>query len=205
MELREYLRIWTQQHKVFWAIVLLSVFAAVIWQKSQPTTYQAVLLLNIGREGSEETAAYYTYDSFYRLQADERFADTVVRWLGSPRVVEDVYRMAGLDVEDVSTRDLKNTFEAKRLSSQMIEVTYADADARHLQQISASTVSVLNDYAGRLNQENRTANWFVVIGSDPVIRDASIPLPLATMVGLALGIFIGFWGALLRQYIRNDE
>lgn len=202
MELRDYLRIWKEQKKVFWAIVLFSVLAAVIWQQSQSVSYQATLLLNIGREGKQETLDY-TYDSFYRLQADERFADTVVRWLGAPRVVEDIYGTAGLDAKRVSTRDLKNIFVAKRLSSQVIEVTYADADVRTSQKVSESMVSVLNAYTESLNKENKESNWFVVIGSDPVIRDARAPLVSAMAIGLALGLFIGFWGALSRHYFRK--
>lgn len=204
MELRDYIGIFKKQEKVFWVIVLIGVLGAIVWQKSQPASYQATLLLNIGRGGMQDTEQY-TYDSFYRLQADERFADTVVRWLGSPRVVEDIYGTAGFDPQSVGARELKNAFAAKRLSSQVIEVTYADADEKALKQISASAVSVLNYYAESLNKENKESNWFAVIGSDPVIRDARVPLPLAMAIGLALGIFIGFWVALLRHYFRNNS
>lgn len=204
MELKEYAGIFRRQIYVFLVIVGLIVFGAVVWQKNQPIQYQAVLLLNIGRAGSEATTDY-TYDSFYRLQADERFADTVVRWLGSPRVVEDIYRTAGLEEEHISLRDLKNVFVSKRLSSQMIEVSYTGADTRALQNIAESTVTVLNAYAETLNVNNKETRWFVVIGSDPVIRDARAHLSLVVMIGLALGIFIGFWGALLRHYLSHDK
>lgn len=199
MELRDYIGIWKQQERVFWTIILISVLGAIIWQKSQPVSYQATLLLNIGR-GSMQDTDQYAYDSFYRLQADERFADTVVRWLGTPRVVEDIYSAAGSDPKSAGIRDLKNAFEAKRLSSQVIEVAYADADRQALKKISESAVGVLNDYAESLNKENRESNWFVVIGSDPVIRDARFTLSFAVAIGLTFGLFIGFWAALFRHY-----
>lgn len=204
MELRDYIDIFKKQEKMFWVIVLISVLVAIVWQQNQSASYQATLLLNIGR-GNVQNTDQYTYDSFYRLQADERFADTVVRWLGAPRVVEDIYATAGLDPKSVGIRDLKNAFTAKRLSSQVIEVTYADPDEKALKQISASAASVLNYYAESLNKENKESNWFVVIGSDPVIRDARFSLSLAMAVGLALGIFIGFWAALLRHYWKNKN
>lgn len=204
MELRDYIAIFRERQMTFWMTALIIVAAAVAWQQNQPASYQATLLLNIGRAGAQDTADY-TYDGFYRLQADERFADTAVRWLGSPRVVEDIYEAAGLEADGFGTRDLKGLFGAKRLSSQVVEVTYADADTKKLGKISEAAVAVLNRYAESLNRENAESGWFVVIGGDPVIRDARIPLLFAVAAGLALGIFIGFWAALLRHYLKNNN
>ena len=204
MELRDYINIFKKQGKAFWTMVFLSVLVAIIWQQSQPVEYQATLLLNIGRAGTENTQDY-TYDSFYRLQADERFADTVVRWLGSPRVVEDIYSTASLDLQNTDVRTLKSVFGAKRLSSQMIEVTYTDASDKALKKVSEAAVATLNRYTDSLNRENRETNWFVVIGNDPVIRDARVSLSLSLAVGLALGVFVGFWTALLRHYFSNEK
>lgn len=202
MELKDYINIFRQQAKVFWAVVFLFVLAAVVWQKSQPVNYQATLLLNIGREGAQDTTQY-KYDGFYRLQADERFADTVVRWMASPRVVEDIYAGAGLDPKNFGTRDLKNIFTAKRLSSQMVEVTFVDPDTKTLKKISEATVDVLNHYTENLNKENQEPSWFVIIGSEPVIRDARVSLNFALALAFPLGIFFGFWTALLRYYLKN--
>lgn len=201
MELRDYANIFKRQARVFSTIVFLSVLAAIIWQKSQGQEYQATLLLNIGRTGVQNTQEY-TYDSFYRLQADERFADTVVRWLGSPRVVEDIYTVANIDLEKKDIRDLKSVFGAKRLSSQMIEVTYADAGDKTLKKISEAVIVTLNRYTDSLNKENNETNWFIVIGSDPVVRDARIPFPLTLVMGLLLGVFVGLWAVLVKHYFQ---
>lgn len=203
MELREYLDIFKRQIKWFWATILLFLFIAGAWQQSQPEKLQATLLLNIGRASVQDTRDY-TFDSFYRLQADERFADTVVRWLGSPRVVEDIYGSVGIETRDMSTQTLENIFGAKRLSSQMIEVTYAYPNQEMLQKISETTVAYLNTYTESLNKESsEEANWFVVIGSDPVIRDVRVTLVFALALGLALGVFIGFWVAVIKHYFSK--
>lgn len=204
MELRDYADIFRKQEKVFWMTVFLCVLAAIVWQKSQRVTYQATLLLNIGRAGVQNTEEY-TYDGFYRSQADERFADTVVRWLGSPRVVEDIYGAANADMEKKSVRDLKSTFEAKRLSSQMIEVTYTDTDIGMLEKIADVMTATLNRYADSLNKENKEVNWVVVIGSDPIIRDARVPFFLSVAVSLLLGVFIGFWAVVIRHYFQSTK
>lgn len=203
MELKEYLDIFRKQAKWFWMSVIACMAVAAVWQQSQSVAYQATLLLNIGRSGVQDTAEY-TYDSFYRLQADERFADTVVRWLGSPRVVEDIYSQAKLDTAVLGTRDLKRAFGAGRLSSQMIEISYAGRDEKTLKSLSQSVVTVLNRYTESLNREKRESSWFTVIGNDPVIRDARIGLAIALAVGLAIGVFIGFWAVLLRHYFVRE-
>lgn len=203
MELIDYINIFRKQAKVFWIVVLIFVLVAIVWQRSQPVNYRAALLLNIGREGVQETSDY-KYDGFYRLQADEKFADTVVRWLASPRVVEDIYAGAGLGLKDLGVRGLKNIFLAKRLSSQMIEVTYNNPDTKTLEKISKSAVEVINRYTESLNKENKEPSWFVVIGNEPVIRDARVSLNFALAISLVLGIFFGFWAALLAYYLKGD-
>lgn len=202
MELKEIIQIFKKERTLYIGITLLFVFIAWLWQRDQETTYQATLLLNIGRAGVSETTDY-TYDSFYRLQADERFADTVVRWLASPRVVEDIYREARLNPESLDAKALGSVFSAGRLSSQMITVKYSGDNKKTLEQLSAAAVTVLNRYTDTLNTEEREKSWFVVIGSDPVVRESQVSLELALGVGLALGLFFGFWIVLLRHYLAK--
>lgn len=202
MELKELLAIFRKQRNLFLGIVLLGMFAAWVWQKEQPVSYQATLLINIGRAGVSETTDY-TYDSFYRLQADERFADTVVRWLSTPRVVEDIYREAHLNSENMDAKGLGSVFSAGRLSSQIISVKYGGESKKSLEQLATSAVTVLNRYTDTLNTEAREKSWFVVIGSEPVIRDARVDLHRALMIGLALGVFFGFFTVLFRHYFSR--
>lgn len=204
MELKELLEILRKQRTFYIGVILIFLLGSWIWQVRQPEQYQATLLVNIGRAGASQ-ATDYTYDSFYRLQADERFADTVVRWLSTPRIVEDIYREARLDSTALDMKDLSGVFAAGRLSSQMISVRYAAADRPVLDRLADAAVVVLNRYTDTLNTEAKDRSWFVVIGSDPVIRDARIGLGLAFAVGLALGVFFGFWLVLVRHYLKSGE
>ncbi|MGK2848823.1 MAG: hypothetical protein ACSLEX_02025 [Minisyncoccota bacterium] len=198
MELKEYFRIFREQSVIFWGITIAIVAIALVWYINQPIRYQATLLLNIGRTGTQDTQDY-TYDSFYRLQADERFADTVVRWLSAPRIVEDIYQSTAVEVSS------NTPFVAKRLSSQVIEVTYSNANVQPLKDIAMNMTTVLNQYAVTLNQGNQETNWFVIIGSEPVITDARISLPLTFAVAVVCGLFFGFWGTLFRHYWQTDS
>ena len=202
MELRELIILFRRQARLFFGIVLCFIVLTFIWQRTQQPVMQATLLLNVGRQGVQSTPDY-TYDSFYRLQADERFADTVVRWLASPRVVEDIYSDAHLRTQDFSFRDLKKVFAAGRLSSQMIEVTYGGPNEKMVRDLATSLPIVLNRYTESLNQEGQEKSWFVVIGDEPVVRDGRTGLPIALGVALAVGMFVAFWTVLLRHYFAK--
>lgn len=204
MELRDYITIVRTHSGTFWITLIAVVVLVSVWQQSQPIKYQATLLLNIGRSSTQVTTNY-TYDSFYRLQADERFADTVVRWLGSPRVVEDIYAATGIDGEQVSARDLGAAFDARRLSSHVIEVTYTDTHTETLSALSQKLLLVVNRYTESLNQDTKESNWFVVLGGDPVIRDARASFRAALVVSIAAGIFLGFWMTLLKNYFSINK
>lgn len=202
MEFKELIAVFQKQGAFFFGVVFFVLASAFLWQSNQRPVYEATLLLNIGREGVQSTTEY-TYDSFYRLQADERFADTVVRWLTTPRVVEDIYTDANLREKITSGGNLKRVFNAGRLSSQVIEVSYSGESEKSLVQLTTSVTKVLNRYTENLNKENKETSWFVVIGSDPVIRDARIGLNLALAVSLVVGLFVAFWAVLLRHYFSK--
>ena len=204
MELKELLLVLRKQKTFYIGVIFIFIFSSWIWHKEQSEKYQATLLINIGRAGASQ-ATDYTFDSFYRLQADERFADTVVRWLSTPRIVEDIYREARLDPTPLGMKDLDRVFSAGRMSSQMISVRYTAADHQVLARLSEAAVVVLNRYTDTLNTEAKDRSWFVVIGSDPVIRDARSSLDIALSVGLVAGLFFGFWLVLLRHYFKSEE
>lgn len=198
MELKEFLDIFKKQHLFYMVLISLCVLFAWVWQISQPVSYRATLLINIGRAGVSETTDY-TYDSFYRLQADERFADTVVRWLGTPRVVEDIYREAHIDTAE------RVTFHAGRLSSQVITVKYDGEHRKTLEQLATAMNTVLNRYTNTLNTQGQEKSWFVVLGSEPVLEDARVHLNTVLLIGLALGLFVGFWAVLFRHYFLGKH
>lgn len=204
MELYEYWIILKKKRRVFFSTLCVFVVVAISWQVTQGARYGSTLLLNISRSGSQQTTDY-TYDGFYRLQADERFADTVVRWIGSPRGAEDILRDAGMETKAYQTDDLARFFDAGRLSSQVIRVEYVTTSRESAEKIAEGTTKVLNRYTDELNQGAKDPSWFTIEGSDPVIREARIPISLALTVALALGVFFGFWFAMFAEYWEKQK
>ena len=180
------------------------VFISLLWQGNQSERHGATLLLNISRSGSQQTSDY-AYDGFYRLQADERFADTVVRWIGSPRGTEDILRDAGIETVSLRTKDLAGFFTVGRLSSQVIRVEYAMGDSESTEKIAGALTRTLNRYADELNRDARDPSWFTIIGSEPVIRDARISFEKVFGGSVAVGIFFGIFLSLFAHYWEKQK
>ncbi len=204
MELRDIIRLYRKESRLYLRIIAFFVVLGAIFYQLQGPKFVATELLNVGRLGSQPTNDY-TYDAFYRLQADERFADTVVRWLAAPRIVEDIYRKTGVDPGTFSTRTLEKTFRAARLSSQVIQVTYSARDEEDLKRLAQAMPAVLNDATASLNADKRDPSWFMILSSEPVIRDGRFSLGQALGIAVILGVFVGFWMVLFRHYWRREE
>lgn len=207
MEFRDIVKRYWEERRLFAVIMACAFFLAFVWQMSQPMHYRAALLLNVGRKGEQAISGdEYAYDSFYRLQADERFGDTVVRWLQSPRVVSDILTESGLDSALYSERALKRLISAKRLSSQVIELSFENREQAVLEREADAIVKVLNVYTDNLNQGEANKGWFVVVGSEPVLSDARVTWLSAALVGVFAGGFVGLWGiAILISWKAPEE
>lgn len=204
MELRECIGICRERKGVFWITLIVFLLVGVAWQKWQPVSYSADLSLNVARRGVQDTAEY-RYDGFYRLQADERFADTVVEWLSSARIVQDIYSGAGTQALSPGIASFGGPISAKRLSSQLITVRYRATDREGADRLAKSIVGRVNQETDSLNVSAREKSWFTVLGGEPVIADARVPLSVVLGIMGALGIFAGFWMMLFTHYFRSGS
>lgn len=195
MEFKEYLAIFRKNSGTFLLTVGVVLAGGLVFHKLTPLTYKTFLDLNVTRTGLQETSDYQ-YDNFYRLQADERFSDTVARWLGSPWMQEKIYNGANADSEKIKIK-------AQRLSSQFIQVTFVLRDRNLAKNISRSIAENINKQAEELNKYQKEKNWFMVLGNEPVTRENKIGPALAAVIFLALGIFMGIWAVFIKNYFNN--
>ncbi|MFA6790257.1 MAG: hypothetical protein WCR65_01635, partial [Parcubacteria group bacterium] len=145
MELKEYIKIFKNNFKFFALIVASVLVSGIAFQEFMPEKYRVEANLDVTRSGLQKETSDYRYDEFYRLQADERFADTVVRWIGSGRIREDI-----------STESKGAGFEklkAERLSSQLVRITFVVSDVEDSKKIVAAIEKVLNDKTQELNKD----------------------------------------------------
>lgn len=201
MELKEYIKIIKKSQKLFFGTIFVIVAIALGYFYFLPVRYDASLTFNITRAGSQETADY-KYDDYYRLQADERFVDTIVAWLKSPRVVSDIYTAANMDKDAFSLRGLSKNLAAEKRSSQVVAVTFSADTPAEAQKISAGLVNVINGNTEALNKDQKENNWFKIIYGAPVIAKYQPNYGIIFLAALCLGIFLAFWAALVKHYLN---
>lgn len=194
MELKEYIKIFKKNFNWFLSTIGIVLFFGLLGQFTLGTWHKTELDLNITRTGYQSDTDEYRYDEFYRLQADERFADTVVQWISSKRIKEDITdKSKGVDF----TR-----LKAERLSSQMIKVSFLIKDKNQATKVSQVIASVLNDKTDELNLSQKNPNWFKILVSSPVTYEYKIPLGRLIAMLLVGGMFLGFWVVLIRHYLQ---
>ena len=200
MELRAFIHIFIQHGKLLWGIIALCIVVGMLLYIAQPERYSTSLTLNVARAGvTPETDENFA--GFYRLQADERFGDTIVRWLESPRVVENILVTAG-DAGTQSEKALRAVFNGTRLSSQVVEVQYVSATPEQAAARAASILTVLNALTDELNVDDE-GQWFRILGEEPIIRPYEKSFGFALTLSILVGLFIGFLSVLFWHYWKQ--
>lgn len=180
----------------FLMTVLVFLIAGGIYYAYTPEKYVAVMDLNITRAGQVENKEY-DYDGFYRLQADEKFAETVVWWLGSPRITKEICRLA-----EVS--QCPAGYSAKKLSSQYLQVNFSVKNSEDAEKIARSLVEVIGSETSNLNLKQKKVDWFEVQGNLPDVQKVKINLEKLSVGAFLLGCFFGFWVVLGRHYFVKN-
>ncbi len=199
MELKEYLLIIKNNLKLFLIIIILTIAGAFIYFIFRPISFNTSLVLNITRSGSQVSEGY-KYDNFYRLQADEKFIETIVQWMKSPRVATDINNEAGTLVKNSSLRQLSKIFQAEKLSSQVVSVKFSASDKKTAEKISLAVVKILEKSTAQLNEDQKENTWFEIKAQDPVIVENTFDPKIIFLASLAMGIFLGFWFVMLKHY-----
>ncbi len=202
MDLKEYIKIIKNNFKLFLLIVVIVVAASFAYFCTRPVSYDTSLVLNITRGGASASTDY-NYGGFYRLQADEKFAETVVRWLKSPRIVLDIFQEAGLDSKNISVKKLSKIFKAEKMSSQIVSISFSsESDKQAMKTAQAISKTVLQN-TQVLNKDQKERDWFEVVALEPVIIESKISYILVFAVSLLAGIFLAFWAVMLNHYFKE--
>lgn len=204
MELREYYKILKANISVVIYTVLIAIVAVYAWSVRQSQTYSASFLLNISRLASQNTADY-RYDQFYRLQADEKFSETVVKWISSPGVVKDILGSAGAESGGKTIRQLEKTFRAEKIASGLVSVRYAAQSEDEAKKVASAAASVVSDKTKKLNSEAKDPDWFSVDMANLIVakntQDLRINLGIAALIGLFVGTLLAFG----KYYISEEK
>lgn len=175
--------------------------AGLTYFYTRPISYDVSLALNVTRQGIDQTSDY-KYDYFYRLGANEKFADTIVEWLKDPGTVERIYKNSELYSSDFSLKKLKGLFKPEKRSSELVLVYFSASDEKTSKNISDSIKKEISKNVDDLNFMQKDANWFQIVAQNPVIIRHSFDLRLVIAGFLLLGIFLAFWVVLVKHYFK---
>jgi len=201
MEFKEFIQIFKNNFKLFILVIILIIAGGFIYFSFLPISYGTSLTLNITRSGSQNTDNY-KFDDFYRLQADEKFAETLVEWLKSPRIVADIYDKAGVDYNGFSLRKFSKVIKPEKMSSQVVAVSYSSPNSDIAKKISAAIISIVSKNIANLNTDQKENTWFKIDASDPlIVLNKVTPLEIL-MIFFLIGIFIAFWIVLITHYLK---
>jgi capsular polysaccharide biosynthesis protein len=204
MELREYYKILKTNVSVIIYTVVIAVVVVYAWSVRAAQVYNASLLLNISRTETQTTADY-RYDQFYRLQADDKFAETVVEWLASPGVSQDIFAKAGINADQKTMRDLSKSFQAEKLSSNLVSVKYSTETNDEAARIAPAIESILADRTKSLNSAAKDPDWFQIDSSNLIVLKNTQDLRLNFGIAALAGLFLGALFAFGKYYISDEE
>lgn len=199
MELKEYIQIIHKNIKLFVSVAVVIIAVALVYFYLCPVSYTASLTLNITRSGSQDTSEY-KYDDFYRLQADEKFAETLVQWLKNPRIVEDIYKEAGINTQDYDLKRLGKSIKAEKLSSQVVLANFSASDSKTAQNIAQAISRIISKNTEDLNKDQTEKTWFEVIFQNPVVKVNKIGWLVMLAVAF-FAVFTAFWVVMVKHYM----
>jgi capsular polysaccharide biosynthesis protein len=195
MELKEYYKIWRSQLSIVIYTILIAIVAVYAWSVKESQTFSASFILNISRLETQTTPDY-KYDQFYRLGADEKFADTIAEWLKSPGIAKDIFDKAGINSDQKNMRALSKSFQSDKMSPEIVSIRLSSASEDEAKKIATAVASVISEKTKSLNKDARDQNWFAVDMSNLVIfkntQDLRINLAIAALIGLFLGTLLAF-------------
>lgn len=195
MELKEYYKILKSNVSIIIYTVIIAVAAIYAWSVRAAQNYNTLLLLNVSRTEAQNTADY-RYDQFYRLQADDKFSETIVEWLKSPGTVQDIFAKAGVSTDQKTMRQLSKSFRAEKLSANVVGVQYSAGTSDEAGKIAPAIESVVAEKIKNMNSDAKDPNWFEANMSDLTIlkntQDLRINLGIAALAGIFVGTLLAF-------------
>jgi capsular polysaccharide biosynthesis protein len=201
MELKEYLRIIRKNLNLFLGVVLLVVLVSFGYFLLRPKTLKVALDFDVTRTGKEVTSEYQ-YDNFYRLQADDKFAETLVQWIKSPEMVAEILKKSGMEDKSDNLKTLTKFFSAEKVSPQVVTVSFLVRNYEEADRLGGAMEEALGKNIQNLNEEQNQENWFKLVKRGPIVRPNSFSPEIVLIISILFGVLLGFWIVMFKHYLE---
>lgn len=133
----------------------------------------------------------YEYDGYYALQAVDLFSNTLASWFKSPDFVARIHSKAKVPLETKSIRNLEKIFVVKKVSGQLITVTFSAKDEKQANDLGEAISINLKERVEQINNNGNHSLVFSVLVGKPLVvleqRDVFINALIAGLVVLVFG------------------
>jgi uncharacterized protein involved in exopolysaccharide biosynthesis len=204
MELKKLVKILLKEKPLFIGVWLAVVVLATVWFLSQPPKYEAFLSVEISRDSLEDTKDYQ-YNQYYRLLADEKFADTVMQWTKDPEVVKTVFQEAQVPLKIDNLRQASKILNGERMTANYVQIKFSASSEERAEKIVEAIKEAFTSKTESLNQSSQDKNWFKLIFSDSLVILEKTSFAIIFIASLFLGFILAMFVVLLRYYWQEDD
>lgn len=204
MELKKLIKILLKNKGLFIGVWLAIVILATVWFFSQSPKYEAFLAVEISRDSLEETKDYQ-YNQYYRLLADEKFADTVTQWSKDPEIVKVIFQEAKVPLEVDSLRQASKILNGEKMTANYVQIKFSASSEERAERIVDSIKKTFSSKAEDLNQFSQDKNWFKLIFSDSLIVLKKNSFGITFIASLVLGFILAIFVVLMHHYWKEDD
>jgi capsular polysaccharide biosynthesis protein len=204
MEFKKMLKIIVERRVIFIIIFLSTVFLVIGWLLFQPKKYQASLSVDVTREEVNKTTDYQ-YDQYYRLLADEKFADTVVQWTSDPQLVKEIFDGAEIKKDAKSLRQFSRFIKGEKLSSNFVRIRFNVGEKEEAEKLANSIERTFIEKTAQLNESAKDENWFKLNFSPAIIVEYHPSFIGVFLAGAVGGILLGIFSCLFHYYWKDGR
>jgi len=127
----------------------------------------------------------YEFDGYYAMQAVDLFSDTIAGWFKSPGFVAQVFDKAQVQRPSKQLRGLGQVFSVKKVSGQLVNVSFRTNNEKDAEKLAKSATQVLNNSVENFNKNGDKKVAFSVLISEPLIAQTNTdPITSALVTGL---------------------
>lgn len=170
---------------------------AVVGTALLPEQKNVSLSISVDVSDKQDTSDY-KFSRYYGAEASEKFATTVASWFQSPEIVQRIFERAELDPGTTSLRKLAKVFNSEPLSAQNVEVDFTVGSTADAEKLLEAIDSMVAEKTALLNEDDEAV--FIAKLADPIIVDKERSLLVNGVVGLIVGIILGFALAVFVEY-----
>ncbi len=212
MELKALIEIFVKYKRMFWSIVILFLIGGCVFYIVQPRRYNVsttitVIRSNLSEKNNEKEKNFENdYSSFYRAQADDRIADSIVAWLKSPSIVLGILKSSEQkNLSDIKIKNLSSVYKVNKVSSQVIDLRFKVLNPEDGKKQVIEINKRINELLKKMNPESSTNSWFKVSLQKPVIRFYEKTPLFVFLMSVVLGFFVSFCVTIIVNYLKEEK